>query len=159
MPVGPIDADVEAPVGLVYQMLAAIGQGPATGGERSQIVEADGDRTVCDFWTLVPLPIGGSRLLRTREEVRLRPPDAVEFRHLDGALRDLHERITVRALADRRTRLTYAALYRPATVLHRIGFWLARRVIERTVAEHFASLRQRAEARASRSRVFSPEEA
>ena len=152
--IGPIEADVDAPAALVYQMLVAIGQGPATDGERAEIIASDGDRLVCEFRTLVQVPIGGPRLVRTREEVTLRPPDAIEYRHLDGPLRDLREVITAREIGPRRTRLTYSAVYRPRSALHRLGFRLGRRLIEGTIERHFADLRHRAETRAARSRLF-----
>lgn len=156
--IGPIEADVDAPAALVYQMLVAIGQGPASDGERAEIIASDGDRLVCEFQTLVQVPIGGPRLVRTREEVTLRPPDAIEYRHLDGPLRDLREVITAREISPRRTRLTYSAVYRPRSALHRLGFRLGRRLIEgtieRTIERHFADLRRRAETRAARSRLF-----
>lgn len=154
MTIGPIEAEVHAPAPLVYQMLAAIGQGVSREGERAEILEASGDRLVCDFWTVVPLPVGGARLVRTREVVTLRPPDTVEYRHLDGPLRDLRETIVAREIDPGRTLLVYTGVYRPPSVLHRLGFRLARGLVKRTMERHFADLRNRAEARAARSRLF-----
>lgn len=39
---------------------------------------------VREFATPVSLPLGITRVIRTREEIRLVPPDIIEFRHLAG---------------------------------------------------------------------------
>ncbi|PZR64903.1 MAG: hypothetical protein DLM71_00955 [Chloroflexi bacterium] len=152
--VGPIESSVDAPAALVYEMLSSMGQPRRPNGEQSTILAREGNRLVCEFWTLVPMPIGGGRIVRTREEVRLLPPDRVQYRHLDGPLRDLREEIVVEPLAPRRTRLRYCATYRPKTLLHRLGFAILRPLVERTMVAHFTDLRGRAEARARRSRVY-----
>lgn len=51
--VGPVAADVAAPPALVFQMLAAIGQGGQPNGERAEILQRDGDEYICDFWTRI----------------------------------------------------------------------------------------------------------
>jgi len=136
-------------------MLGAIGQGAQRPGERAEILERDGDRLVCDFWTVVSLPLGRDRLVRTREAVRLRPPDRVEYEHLDGPVRGLREAITIEPIDDRRSRLVYRASYRSQGLVGSLGFRLvARRAIHRAMREHFGDIRERAEARAARSRVF-----
>ena len=153
--VGPIEAEVEAPALLMYQMLAAIGQGAPRPGEGAEIVERDGDDLLCDFWTTVSLPLGRSRRVRTREAVRLIPPDRIEYEHLDGPVRGLRESIVIEDLGDRRSRLVYRGSYPSPGRLADIAFRvLSRAAIERTVVEHFEDLRRRAEARAARSRMF-----
>jgi len=64
--VGPIDAEIDAPAALLFQMLGAIGQGAQRPGEHAEILERDGDALVCDFWTVVSLPFGRTRSVRTR---------------------------------------------------------------------------------------------
>lgn len=155
LPAGPVAVEVDAPAALVFQMLAAIGQGAQRLGERAEVLERDGDRLVADFWTPVTLPLGRTATARTREAVRLVPPDTVEFEHLDGPVRGLRERITVSALEPRRCSVAYEGRYPSAGVLRGIIFRLvARRSLERAVRDHLADLRPRAEARARRSRVF-----
>ncbi len=157
--IGPVSCAVAAPAALVYQMLSAIGQGPQTDGERSEVLERDGDVLVCDFWTRVTLPGGVDRLVRTRERVTLRPPAKVEYVHLDGPVRGLQESIALTAVADGRTRMTYSGIYQPRGPRDALRAYLvARPVIVRAMRRHFEDLRQRAEARAMRSRVF-PREA
>jgi hypothetical protein len=94
-------------------------------------------------------------LVRTRERVTLRPPDAVEFEHLDGPVRGLRETISVRPDPDGGTRMSYVGSYEPRGILDRLrANLLVRPVIRRVIRQHFVDLRLRAEARAARSRVF-----
>ena len=156
--VGPITIEIAAPAGLAYQMLSAIGQGAQRPGERAEVLERDGQQLVCEFCTVISLPLGRVRSIRTREAVRLCPPDRVEYEHLDGPVRGLRESIAIEPLGDRRCRLVYRASYRPPGRLADLGFrLLARGAIERAIEEHFADIRERAEARAARSRLFRAE--
>ena len=151
--------EIEAPAALVYQMLAAIGQGPQKDGERAEILERAGDELVCDFWTRVALPAGRDRLVRTRERVTLVPPDRIEYEHLDGPVRGLRESITVSTTAHGKTRLTYVGTYQSSGVFDYLrALWLARPAIHRAMDAHFADVRQRAETRARQSRVFVTEQ-
>jgi hypothetical protein len=153
--IGPINTDVAAPAALVFQMLGAIGQGAQRPGERAEIVERDGDALVADFWTVVTLPFGRSRSVRTREAVRLVPPDRIEYEHLDGPVRGLLESITVEPLGDRLSRLVYRGAYVSDGRLPALLFRLVSRpAVERAVRSHFVDLAARAEARAARSRQF-----
>jgi hypothetical protein len=153
----PVSVEVDAPAPLVYQMLAAAGQGTRGPDERVEVRTREDGRMVADFWTRVPLPAGRSRMVRTREEVQFRPPDRIEYRHLDGPLRGLVESIAVAPVegAPRRSHLRYEATFPRAGWLHLVLFRLiVRRMLRQTIAAHFEDLRARAEARARRSRVF-----
>ena len=153
--VGPVTVEIAAPEALVYQMLATIGQGAQIDGERAEILERADDELVCDFWTRVSLPAGRDRLVRTRERVTLFPPDRIEYEHLDGPVRGLRESITVTTTAGGTARLTYVGTYESSGTFDYLrALWLARPVIHRAMDAHFADIRQRAEARAKRSRVF-----
>ncbi len=156
--IGPVSARIGAPQPLVYQMLAAVGQGGGRSGERTDVLQRDGDELVCDFWTSVSLPVGTARLVRTRERVTLRPPDTVEFEHLDGPVRGLRETITVVPHPDGGTQVSYVGAYEPAGIIDRVrASLIARPVIRMVVRQHFDDVRRRAEARAARSRVFPSE--
>ena len=153
----PVIVEIEAPVGLVYQMLSTLGQGATRHGERVEVRSRDAGHVVADFWTRVPLPLGRATLVHTRESVELRPPARVDYRHLEGALRGLAECITAEPIAGqpRHTRLAYKAEL-PEVGL---GRWLLVRlvgqpILQRAIREHLADLKVRAEARARRSRVF-----
>jgi len=153
--VGPVSTRLAAPAELVYQMLSAIGQGDGKNGERAEVLERGHDELVCDFWTRVSLPVGFDRLVRTRERVWLRPPDSVEYEHLNGPLRGMRETITVVPHLDGGAEMTYRGFYEPAGMLDHLRFsLLARPVIGRVIRQHFDDIRQRAEARAARSRLF-----
>jgi len=152
--IGPVVARIAAPPQLVYQMLSAIGQGDGRDGERAVVIQRHGDELVCDFWTSVSLPFGVDRLIRTRERVTLRPPDTVEYEHLDGSVRGLRETITVGSDPAGGARLTYLGSYVPRGILGRLRAGIARAVIHRVMRRHFEDVRRRAEARAARSRVF-----
>lgn len=152
---GPVTIDIAAPASLVLQMLAAIGQGAQRTGERTAVIERNGDRLIADFWTPVALPLGRRRVVRTREAVDVGHPDRIGYEHLDGPLRGLRETIRVEAQDGRRCRLVYEGEYPVRNLASRAVFVLvARASLERAVREHFEDLGPRAEARAARSRVF-----
>jgi len=153
----PVSVEVDAPAPLVYEMLAAAGQGTPGPDERVEVHLREERRMVADFWTRVPLPAGRSRIVRTREEVEFRPPDRIDYRHLDGPLRGLVESIVVAPVdgARRRSHLRYEAAFPQVGWLQFVVFRLVmRRILRQTIAAHFADLRARAEVRARRSRVF-----
>lgn len=153
--IGPVSTRIAAPPPLVYQMLSAIGQGDGRNGERAEVLRRAGDELVCDFWTTVSLPGGVDRLVRTRERVTLRPPDTVLYEHLDGPVRGLRETICVSPDPDGGTRMTYEGSFEPSGFLDHLRVTLlARPVIGRAIRRHFDDVRERAEARAARSRVF-----
>jgi hypothetical protein len=153
--IGPVSTRIAAPPALVYQMLSAIGQGHGRNGERTEVLQRAGDELVCDFWTRVSLPGGVDRLVRTRERVTLRPPDTILYEHLDGPVRGLRETICVSPDPDGGTRMTYEGSLEPDGFLDRLRVrLLARPVIGRVMRQHFDDVRERAEARAARSRVF-----
>lgn len=156
--VGPVQIDIDAPAALLFEMLGAIGQGIQRPGERAEILERHGDHLVCDFWSIVPMPFGRVRSVRTREAVHVMAPDRIDFEHLDGPVRGLRESITVEARESARSRLVYRGIYVPRGPLARLVFRVvSRRGVERAVDSHFADLRGRAEARAANSRVFRAE--
>lgn len=124
--IGPVVARIAAPPQLVYQMLLAIGQGDGRDGERAVVIQRHGDELVRDFWTSVSLPFGVRRLVRTRECVTLRPPNTVEYEHLDGPVRGLRETITVGSDSGGVTRLTYVGSYPPSGILGRLRAGIAR---------------------------------
>ncbi len=88
--------------------------------------------------------------------VRIEPPDRVHHRHLDGPVRGLEETIAVWAVGQNSARLEYRAVYPTSGTFGRFRHALARPFIEQVMREHFQDLRDRAEDRARRSRVFAP---
>ncbi|MEK6720962.1 MAG: hypothetical protein AABZ33_09885 [Chloroflexota bacterium] len=156
--VGPVTIDIAAPPALVFQMLAAIGQGAQKDGERAEILEEHDGELICDFWTRVSPPVGRDRLVRTRERVWVRPPDRIDYEHLDGPVQGLQETIVVGAGATGGSDLTYTGRYHPRGLPDHLRATLfARPIIHRVMRAHFADVRDKAEARARRSRVFVPD--
>lgn len=158
---GPIAVEVAAPPALVFQMLAAIGQGAQANGERADIIEERDGELICDFWTSISLPVGRDRLVRTRERVNVRPPDRIDYEHLDGPVAGLRESIVVAPGEEGNgTTMTYTGTYHPEGLVDHVrATFLARPTIERVMRSHFSDVRDRAEARAGRSRVFAPDAA
>ncbi|MBA3235415.1 MAG: hypothetical protein H0T59_05405, partial [Chloroflexi bacterium] len=132
---GPIALHVEAPPALVFQMLAAIGQGAQTNGERADIIKERDGELICDFWTNISLPVGRDRLVRTRERVNVRPPDRIDYEHLDGPVAGLRESIVVGPCGHGNgTTMTYTGGYHPAGVFDHVrAAFLARPIIERVM--------------------------
>ncbi len=156
--VGPVSRAIAAPPGLVFQMLSAIGQGTQRDGERAEILERRDGEMICDFWTTVSMPVGRDRLVKTRERVRVLPPDRVDYEHLDGPVHGLRESIIVSASKDGGATITYSGTYQPRGLLDRLrAIILARPTIERIMRAHLADLGERAESRAARSRIFAPD--
>lgn len=78
--------------------------------------------------------------------------------HLDGPVRGLRESITVGSMDGGGATVTYGGSYHPEGVLDHLRATLfARPAIQRVMRTHLADVRDRAEARAGRSRVFAPE--
>ena len=101
---------------------------------------------VREFATPVSLPLGITRVIRTREEIRLVPPDIIEFRHLAGPVRGMAEVIVVEPLGASRCRVTYTGELPHSGPVLRVAYrLLARPAIERIVRMHLADLGQRAE--------------
>ena len=143
--VGPISVDVDAPAGAVYAMMTAFGD-----AERPDLpadpVHGPDDELIREFSTQVRLPFGLRRIIRTREAIRLVPPDAIEFRHLAGPVRGLRERIAVMSIGRGRSRVTYlGVLPRVGPLLGLAHRLLARPAMERVVRAHLAELAERAE--------------
>ena len=142
---GPIHADIDAPAATVYAVMTTFEGGGDPGAADSPVRLNDGV-VIREFATPVSLPLGITRVIRTREEIRLVPPNAIEFRHLAGPVRGMTEAIVVEPLGDARCRVTYTgALPRSGPVLRVAHLLLARPAIERIVRAHFADLAQRAE--------------
>jgi hypothetical protein len=136
---GPIHADIDAPATTVYALMTTF-DGGVSPGDRDDVV-------IREFATPVSLPLGMRRLVRTREEIRLVRPTAIEFRHLAGPVRGMAEMITVEPLGDDRCRVSYSGMLPPSGPLLRVAHrLLARPVIERIVDAHLADLARTATA-------------
>lgn len=145
---------IDAPRELVFQMMSHFGRGrlPGDNSEASRVICREGDRLVAEFRTRA-----GFFTYTTLEEVRLHPPERIEFRHLAGPLAYAAEEFAFRALTERRTELTHSGefVWSRFPLFGRLGGLIyTRPVFERAIAAHMAQLKSAAEARAARSRVF-----
>ena len=145
---------IDAPRELVFQMMSHFGRGrlPSDNSEASRVVCREGDRLVAEFRTRA-----GFFTYTTLEEVRLHPPERIEFRHLKGPLAYAVEEFAFRAVDERRTDLTHSGefVWSGFPLFGRLGGLIyTRPVFERAIAAHMAQVKSAAEARAVRSRVF-----
>lgn len=142
---GPIHIDIDAPAATVYAMMTTFGGGggPELAGDA---VRLDDGLVIREFETPVPLPFGMRRIVRTREEIRLVPPDTSEFRHLAGPVRGMAEVIVVEPQGAARCRVTYTGVLPHSGPVLRLAYrLLARPAIERIVRAHLADLARQAE--------------
>lgn len=143
---GPIHADFDAPATTVYSLMTTFDGGDDLGVTRDPPWSAD-SVVVREFATPVSLPLGITRVIRTREEIRLRPPDMVEFRHLTGPMRGMEEVIVVEPIGASRCRVTYSGELPSTGPVLRIAYRLvARPAIKRIVRAHLEDLARRATA-------------
>ena len=150
----PHTARIRAPRELVFQMMSYFGRGrlPGDGNESSKVLERDGSRLVVEFQTKALFTT-----YTTVEEVRIYPSERITFEHISGPLHYAREEFRFEDLEGRETDLTHTGEF----IWSRFPFfgWFggviyARPVFERTLVKHMAQIKQAAEARAARSRVF-----
>ena len=151
----PHTVRIQAPRELVFQMMSHFGRGrlPGDNNESSKVLERDGNRLIVEFQTKTPT----GATYTTIEEVRLYPPERITFEHLSGPLRCVREAFTFGAVDARQTDLTHSGEF----VWSRVpllgwlgGMFYVRPIFERTLMNHMEQVKQAAEARAARSRVF-----
>ena len=134
---GPIRADIGAPAATDYAMMTTF--------EGETGVRLDEGVLIREFATPVSLPLGIKRVVRTREEIRLVPPDTIEFRHLAGPVRGMAEVIVVEPQGAARCRVTYTGVLPHSSPVLRVAYrLLARPAIERIVRTHVADLARQA---------------
>ena len=150
----PHTVRVQAPRELVFQMMSHFGRGrlPGDNNESSKVLERDGNRLTVEFQTKALFAT-----YTTVEVVNLYPPERITFEHLSGPLHYVKEEFRFEDVDDRQTDLTHSGEF----IWSRFPFfgWFGgiiytRPVFERTLVKHMAQVKQAAEARAARSRVF-----
>ena len=150
----PHTVRINAPRELVFQMMSHFGRGrlPGDSNESSKVLERDGNRLIVEFRTKALFAT-----YTTVEEVNLHPPERITFEHLSGPLYYAWEEFAFEPDGDAAMTLTHTGEF----VWSRFPFfgWLGgiiytRPVFERTLVKHMAQVKQAAEARAARSRVF-----
>ena len=150
----PHTVRIRAPRELVFQMMSHFGRGrlPGDNNESSKVLERDGNRLTVEFQTKALFAT-----YTTVEVVNLYPPERITFEHLSGPLHHAKEEFRFEDVEDRQTDLTHSGEF----IWSRFPFfgWFGgiiytRPVFERTLVKHMAQVKQAAEARAARSRVF-----
>ncbi|MFN2389957.1 MAG: hypothetical protein ABR575_10195 [Actinomycetota bacterium] len=131
---------VAAPRELTFEVVAAAGK---------QTGETD-NGVLVEFETRL-----GDRVIKTIEEVQLRPPDSIAYRWLEGPLEGVEEEIRFEQGRAGETVMTYSgSLEGPCGIVGRLRTMLVvRPIFNRLVAEHLEQGKRMAEKRAERSRV------
>ena len=150
----PHTVRIQAPRELVFQMMSHFGRGrlPGDNAESSEVLERDRNRLTVEFQTKALFTT-----YTTVEEVNLYPTERITFKHLSGPLHYAYEKFTFDEVNGMETDLTHSGEF----IWSRFPFfgWFGgiiytRPVFERTLVKHMAQVKQAAEARAARSRVF-----
>jgi len=148
-PLGPLTIDIDAPRGLVFEVIAAPYLDKAGSfGSHIEVLERGADLVVAAHHT--PLP--RRAVATTVEAVGFDPPREVTFRLLRGPVPHVTERFALDEVGER-TRLTYEG--EMGTDYWALGeLWgkLVGRIWVRTVESSLAGIRQRSEERAAAHR-------
>ena len=145
---------IRAPRELVFQMMSHFGRGRLSGdnNESSKILERDGNRLVVEFKTKALFAT-----YTTVEVVNLYPSERITFEHLSGPLHHASEAFIFEDIYGKETYLSHSGEIIWSTFPF-FGWFggiiYTRPVFERTIVKHMAQVKQAAEARAARSRVF-----
>ncbi len=144
-----LDLDIDARPDLVYQLVAAVGQGPDAAHARV-IERPSPDCAIVEFRTKIM-----GREVRTLEEVRFIPPDRITYRLLRGPLPAVNEEFMIKP-SDAGTRLQYSGSYVahspwPRTLFDRL---VVPRLYRKAVWASMLGIKRAAEARQQKSRVF-----
>ena len=150
----PHTVRINAPRELVFQMMSHFGKGrlPGDNNESSRVLEQDGNRLVVEFTTKTVI---GTYI--TVEEVDLYPPERITFNHLSGPLLYVCEAFIFEEVGETEMNLTHSGefIWSGFPLFGWLGgLFYIRPIFERTLAKHMGQVKQAAEARAKRSRVF-----
>ncbi len=145
-----VSAHIHADRRLVFEMVTAFG---AASG--SKVLESREDRLLVEFHTPSQDIFGRKKTYRTVEWVVPSKPESVDFELVEGPLAMLRDRFILEDL-DGCTRFVYQSRF---AMKWGIAGWLLgtlaiRRTLRRMMREHVFDIKQKAEERASRSRVF-----
>ena len=135
-------------------MMSHFGRGrlPGDNNESSKVLERDGNRLTVEFKTKALFAT-----YTTVEVVNLYPPERITFRHLSGPLHYANEEFRFEEMDGRQTDLTHSGEF-IWSIFPLFGWFggiiYTRPVFERTIVKHLEQVKQAAEARAARSRIF-----
>lgn len=148
-PLPTLAVEIDARPELVYQLVAAVGQGPDA--SHGRVLERPApDRAIVEFTTRV---VG--RTVRTIEEVGFHPPGLITYRLLKGPLPAVDEEFRIQSLGEK-TALRYGGTFVPHRPWWRAAFdrLIVPRLYRRAVWASMCQIKSAAEKRQRESRVF-----
>ena len=152
----PLEVHIHADRRLAFQVITAFGASPSLGGGRSRVLGQDEEgRLLVEFHTPAEGWAGRPRVYRTVEQVTLTEPERVEFEGVEGPLTLLRDRFLLYAEGNC-TRLRYESRVGLRGWL--LGWVIARFYVrprlERLMKAHLEEMKEAAEVRARRSKVY-----
>ena len=148
-PLPALDIAIEARPGLVFQLISAVGQG--ADAAHARVVERPSpERAIVEFTTRVM-----GRTVRTLEEVGFHAPDLISYRLLKGPIPGVEEEFRVEPDGEW-TMLRYRGTFTVHSPWWRGAFdrIVVPRIYRRAVLASMAQIKQAAEERQAKSRVF-----
>ena len=145
---------INAPRELIFQIMSSFGRGRLKGdnSEASEVLSRDGESLVVKFRIKT-----GPIYYDTVEEITLKKPSRMTFKHLSGPLSYATEQF----LFEEKDEFEKDLVHDGEFIWKRFSFfgWLGgviytKSTFERTVVKHMVQIKEASEARASRSRVF-----
>jgi len=148
-PLPRLSVSIHARRELVFQLIAAVGQGPDAAHARV-LERPAADRLIVEFTTRV---LG--RTVKTLEEVGLHPPDRISYRLLRGPLPDVEEEFRLEP-HEPGVVLSYSGTYQPNRGWLRALFdqMVVPPLYRRAVRQSMEQIKRAAEERQRKSRVF-----
>jgi hypothetical protein len=133
---------IQAPKALCFEVIAAAGETVQKRSDTERVVDFDLEHK--------------GQLIKTRELLNLRPPDAIDYRWLDGPLPFVEETISFEARGDRTTDMIYEGSFSLGSGWRNwlVGRFVVKRSFDRLALEHLEEGRTIAEKRAARSRLY-----
>lgn len=141
--------EIEATLPLVWEMITSVGRGQLPGSKNTaRLVERKSEHVlIVEFVTR-----SADKVYTTLEEMTLRPPDRIIYRHLSGPLPYVKEDIRLRPLGAHRTALLYRGVFGTKSLLgYVLGPLYIRPRFDKLAREHLQELKQAAENRADHS--------
>lgn len=139
---GEQSVQVHAAAELCFQVVASAGSTIEDRGDREKLVR---------FRTQL-----GNRELVTVEVVRLKPPNRISYRWVEGPLRNVQESIDILPISEEECELRHGGHFdtRHGGVRGLVEGWIIGRMFDRAVREHLEQAKLAAAARAERSHMF-----
>ena len=154
----PIELHIHADRRLAFQVITAFGAGSKESDESSKVLEQDGNRALVEFHSPVKGLFGRTKVYKTVEWVTPREPDQIDFEHVKGPLKMMHDRFVLKEVEGGCSTLQYESEFAvrwwwPGWI---IGVLYVRPTLSKMMRKHLAGVKKTIEERARRSHVFPP---